>query len=402
MVNARDAPLKPAPAIPLLISATDKPRCPMRNPMTIARKKSGATTRLARHEHRDDASSQAKNPNGDSADTVERTATNQCPVSMVTGEELLTLTDGTLDGLLPFDFTRLYRTSAVEIDSGLGFGWSHSLSHRLEVDGEQVIWVDHENRRTPFPLPTRERPAIHNSLSRAAIYLGEEPDELILALAGDAPRFYHFRDGRLTAISDAYGNRLGLRRDYRDRIERLDNGAGRSLFLRYEHQHLVAVDYQVRQPAPSEEHSWRTEQTLVSYRYDARQRLIEATNAAGESERYDYDDQHVILQRQLAGGASFFWAWERAGKAARCIRHWASFAQMEARYVWDDRGTRHGTKRRWQRRGLPPRRARAAGAAGRAGWRRTAQGLRRSGASDRRAGRRSAPSPNTATTRSDG
>jgi RHS repeat-associated protein len=67
--------------------------------------------------------------------------------------------------------------------------------------------------------------------------------------------------------------------------------------------------------------------------------LIEASNAAGESERYDYDDQHVILQRQLAGGASFFWAWERSGKAARCIRHWASFAQMDARYVWDDRGS---------------------------------------------------------------
>ncbi|MFY0731390.1 DUF6531 domain-containing protein, partial [Pseudomonas sp. NFX15] len=160
-------------------------------------------TTLKQNEHHDDAPNQAKNPNGDSADTVERTATNQCPVSMVTGEELLTLTDGTLDGLLPFDFTRLYRTSAVELDSGLGFGWSHSLSQHLEVDGEQVIWIDQENRRTPFPRPTHERPVIHNSLSRAAIYLGEEPDELILALAGDAPRFYHFRDGRLTTISDA-------------------------------------------------------------------------------------------------------------------------------------------------------------------------------------------------------
>ncbi|PMX57871.1 type IV secretion protein Rhs, partial [Pseudomonas sp. FW305-60] len=97
-------------------------------------------------------------------------------------------------------------------------------------------------------------------------------------------------------------------------------------------------DYQRFQPADTLEDAWRTEQTLVAYRYDARHRLIEATNAAGESERYDYDDQHVILQRQLAGGASFFWEWERSGKAARCIRHWASFAQMDARYVWDDHG----------------------------------------------------------------
>ena len=295
-------------------------------------------TTLKPNEHHEDAPKQATNPNGDSADTVDNTATNKCPVSMVTGEELLTLTDGTLDGILPFDFTRLYRSSAVELDCGLGFGWSHSLAQRLEIDGDQVIWIDPENRRTPFPRPSVERPVIHNSLSRAAIYLGELADELILALAGDTPRFYHFRDGRLSAISDAYGNRLSVSRDRLDRLQRLDNGAGRALLLRYDRRHLIAVDYQVRQRATTEEHAWRTEQTLVSYRYDACQRLIEASNAAGESERYDYDEQHVILQRQLAGGASFFWEWERTGKAARCIRHWASFAQMEARYTWDDHG----------------------------------------------------------------
>ncbi len=291
-----------------------------------------------RHERHEDASRQAKNPNGVSIDTAERTATHNGPVSMVTGEELLTLTDGTLDGILPFDFTRLYRTSAVEIDSGLGFGWSHSLSQHLELHSERVLWIDPENRRTPFPRPTAARPVIHNSLSRATIYLGEEPDELILALAGHRARFYHFHDGRLSTISDAYGNRLTVQRDRCDRIQRLDNGADRALLLRYDVKHLVAVDYQVFQRGDCEANTWRTEQTLVSYRYDARRRLIEATNAAGESERYDYDERHVILQRQLAGGASFFWAWERSGKAARCIHHWASFSQMEARYAWDDKG----------------------------------------------------------------
>ncbi|WP_440974304.1 RHS repeat-associated core domain-containing protein [Pseudomonas koreensis] len=289
---------------------------------------------LKKNEQHDDSPDQAKNPNGASADCAPLTCTNGCPVSMVTGEELLTLSDGTLDGVLPFTFTRLYRTSAVELDVGLGFGWSHSLAHRLAFEGDAVVWVDHENRRTRFPLPSVERPAIHNSLSRAAIFLGDEPEELILALAGDAARFYHFRAGRLTAISDAYGNRLRVARDHQERIVRLDNGAGRSLLLRYDRAQLIAVDYQVLAGE-----GWHTEQTLVSYRYDACQRLLEATNAAGDSERYDYDDQHVILQRQLTGGASFFWEWERSGKAARCVRHWASFSQMDTRYVWADDGS---------------------------------------------------------------
>ncbi|KJZ62593.1 RHS repeat-associated core domain-containing protein [Pseudomonas fluorescens] len=296
-------------------------------------------TTLKQNEHHDNVPDQAKNPNGDSADSVDKTATNKCPVSMVTGEELLTLTDGALDGILPFDFTRLYRTSAAEIDNGLGFGWSHSLSHRLDIDGDTVIWIDHENRRTTFPLPNSARPEIHNSLSRAAIFLGDQPEELILAQAGDETLFYHFQNGCLTAISDGYDNRLRITRDRQDRIKRLDNGAGRALLLRYDCSHLVAVEYQRFQPADTFDEAWHTEQTLVTYHYDERDQLIEATNAAGESECYDYDDQHVILQRQLTGGASFFWEWERSGKAARCVRHWASFSQMDARYVWDDEGS---------------------------------------------------------------
>ncbi|MCO7630167.1 DUF6531 domain-containing protein, partial [Pseudomonas fluorescens] len=125
MVHARDVPLKPTSAIPLHIRQADAVVLTVPNPAPMARDKSRGTTRMERHESRDDASDQAQNPNGDSADCAPLTCTNGCPVSMVTGEELLTLTDGTLDGLLPFEFTRLYRTSAVEIDVGLGFGWSH-------------------------------------------------------------------------------------------------------------------------------------------------------------------------------------------------------------------------------------------------------------------------------------
>ncbi|WP_192560381.1 RHS repeat-associated core domain-containing protein [Pseudomonas allokribbensis] len=291
----------------------------------------------------DDASKQAKSPAEKSAEPASETCTNGCPVSMVTGEELLTLTDGQLDGLLPFEWTRLYRTSAVEIDCGLGYGWSHALAHRIEIVGDEVIWTDHENRSTPFPLPSEQRPAITNSLSRAAIFLGDDPSELVLAQAGKRPSFYHFRfnskGATLIAISDSYGNRLHVTRDIHGRIKRLDNGAGRALLLRYDRKHIVAVDYQQFLPADNLEDAWNTVQTLVTYTYDAQHRLIEAKNAAGEAERYRYNDQHVILERQLAGGASFFWEWENEGKLARCIHHWANFSQMDARYAWDDKGS---------------------------------------------------------------
>ena len=324
LIGSAATPIKTVPVAPLkageqLVS----------NPVPAVRKKTQQTT-LVRQEPVDDVPAAGKNPNGDAAAPADKTATNGCPVSMVTGEELLTLTDGVLDGILPFEWTRLYRTSAVDVDCGLGFGWSHALAQRLVVDGDSVVWTDHENRSTALPLPSATRPVITNSLAEAAIYLGALPDELVLA---QASRFYHFRDGLLTAISDAYDNRLRVVRDRLGRIERLDNGAGRSLFLRYAFGRIVAVDYQVHRAKGPEPFEWVTEQTVVAYAYDDLGRLVSATNAVGESEVYRYDDQHVILERQLAGGASFFWAWERAGKAARCVRHWASFSQMDTRYA---------------------------------------------------------------------
>ncbi|MCF5725761.1 type IV secretion protein Rhs, partial [Pseudomonas syringae] len=201
--------------------------------------------------------------------------------------------------------------------------------------GDSVVWTDHENRSIALPLPSSSRPAITNSLAEAAIYLGEKPDELVLA---QASRFYHFVNGSLTAISDAYGNRLRISRDILGRIERVDNGVGRSLLLRYSADRIVAVEYQIHRAKGYEPYVWVTEQNVVSYAYDELGRLVSATNAVGETETYRYDDQHVILERGLAGGASFFWEWERSGKAARCVRHWASFSQMDTRYVWDDNG----------------------------------------------------------------
>lgn len=331
------------PAKSQLPKTADTPKQEVKDASSFPRSKKHNQGKLEPTEKVDNAPAQSKNPDDKSASCAKKTCTNGCPVSMVTGEELLTITDGELAGLLPFSWTRLYRTSAAEIDCGLGYGWSHALAQRVEITGEEVVWTDHENRVSTFPLPSVQRPAITNSLSEAAIFLGDDPSELILTQAGERKQFYHFRYDRkgatLIAISDNYDNRLHITRDIHGRIKRVDNGAGRALLVRYDRKHIVAIDYQQFIPADNLEAAWSTIQTLVSYEYDAQKRLIKATNAAGEAERYAYNEQNVILERQLAGGASFYWEWEKEGKSARCIHHWASFSQMDAHYAWDDQGS---------------------------------------------------------------
>ncbi|MFP3515126.1 RHS repeat-associated core domain-containing protein [Pseudomonas sp. SIMBA_077] len=318
----------------------------------VARNKPKANTTLEVVERVDDASAQSKTPNGKPAESAKDTQTHGCPVSMVSGEELLTLTDCVLDGALTLEWTRLYRTSAVEINGDLGFGWSHTLSHRLQRDGNELLWTDHENRQTRFPQPSAQRPAIINSLAKAAIYLGDQDDEVILAQAGKNSRFYHFKSLQLAAISDAYGNRLKITY-HEGRLHRIDNGAGRALLLRYVNGRLCAVDYQQYDDSRefagrSNDHyakhgahleRWITLHTQVTYCYNDLGQLISASNALQETEHYRYDAQHVIQERQLAGGAAFYWQWQHAGKQARCIRHWANFGQMDATYEWDDQGS---------------------------------------------------------------
>ncbi|MGY2112274.1 hypothetical protein, partial [Pseudomonas pergaminensis] len=58
------------------------------NPVPMVRDKATQRTVLVRQESVDDVPAVAKNPAGDAAASSDKTATNGCPVSMVTGEEL--------------------------------------------------------------------------------------------------------------------------------------------------------------------------------------------------------------------------------------------------------------------------------------------------------------------------
>ncbi|SHO55717.1 RHS repeat-associated core domain-containing protein [Vibrio quintilis] len=266
------------------------------------------------------------------AASKEKTVCDKDPVSMATGEELLTITDGHLPGLLPFEWTRLYRTSACEDNHGLGFGWTHSLAHALTVEGDEIIWNDDESKLTRFPRPTRQKPAIVNRLAEAGAFLADNGEIVIISDS----RFYYFRlsgdSGQLNRIEDQYGHQLHI--GYLDsRPVRVYTDTNLKFELVYELGLIKQVDLYVYL---REKDEWQFVQTQVTYDYNDQAQLISATNANGETERYTYDDQHVILSRQLAGGATFSWEWEREGKHVRAIRQYSNIESIDTRYEWDD------------------------------------------------------------------
>ncbi|WP_421195460.1 RHS repeat-associated core domain-containing protein [Aeromonas enteropelogenes] len=300
---------------------------------TAATRKFQSHAEIKQRSQTPDASRQAETPAGHPHQPEAKTCKNKCPVSMVTGEELLALQDAQLPGLLPFTFGRLYRTSAIAQTTGMGPGWSHSLAHRLERHGDILIWRDDESLATELPLPSASRPMVTNLLSEAAVYLGDNADEVIVAKAGSP--FLHFtwhgNTGRLTTLSDAYGNRLTVRADSQGRPCWIENEGGLALRIVYQQAFLTAVELQRFDGI-----NWLPQATLQRYYYDDAGHLVAAENGGGECERYRYRDDGVILERRLAGGAGFFWEWEREGSQARAIRHWSDVAGFDVTYGWDD------------------------------------------------------------------
>ncbi|QMV14629.1 RHS repeat-associated core domain-containing protein [Vibrio spartinae] len=290
------------------------------------------------HDALPDDSHAPTNESGRSTQDSKGTVCDKDPISMATGEELLSLTDGHLIGLLPFEWQRLYRTAAVETHVGLGYGWSHSLSHQLTVDGDAIIWRDGEGKLTRFPRPTEQLPAITNRMAKSAAFLGSDKQQMIIA---SGERFYTFKmrgdSGLLTSIKDQYDHSLSITYDRQHRPVRISTETNLRFELVYTDDLITQVDLYAYL---AEQDEWQFVQTQVSYGYNAQSQLITATNASGETERYTYDAQHVIQSRELAGGAVFRWEWQGEGKDVRAVRQYSNLTQVDTRYDWDeDAGT---------------------------------------------------------------
>lgn len=293
------------------------------------------TTELGVDTKNTNAASEA--PNGQKGQNTCSTASNGCPVSMVSGEELLSLTDAELPGIFPFAFVRQYRSSAVELSSVFGYGWSHTLQQSIRFDGENIYWTDHENMTTTLPLPDKEMPASGNMMAKAAAWLSNEPDEYLFSSAALDGWVMHVKRGldNQGTISGFSRRQQKLSVDYHNGLPtRLDNPAGASLIFHYletEHGPRLAKILLERYPADI-----HTEPLLMmAYEYDERGQLSAAMNPAEETEHYEYREDYVFNKRVLAGGAEFYWEWEGEGKHARAVRHWSNLPNLDRRYLWD-------------------------------------------------------------------
>ena len=253
-------------------------------------------------------------PGGQPSPKNSEVCTNGCPISMVTGEELLVQQDFVLPGPIPLVWERTYRTSHA-LDVGLGAGWTATWFARLEVSAEKVTYFDGEGRTIPFSAP-RTGDGCRNSAEKLTLFCDSSSKYRIVT---EDQWVYTFRGAgntrRLHSIADRDGHSIQLTYSDGGRLSGITDSAGRRLKLEYNiTNHLRKVYLLDEQDQPQGD-------PLVQYSYSNQGDLVAITDAAGYPQHFSYRN-HVITQRTTKDGFNYYFEWDRYDTQGRCIHNW--------------------------------------------------------------------------------
>jgi YD repeat-containing protein len=234
---------------------------------------------------------------------------------LVTGEEILTLTDFTLGGPLSVVWERRYKSSSRE-EIGLGVGWTHPFAEslRLTSDGD-LEYQTAEARLIRLPDPAVGGRGVNRIEKLSVERVTESSYRIHDNERGPIRVFESYGAGlplRLRELRDTSGNALKLSYQF-GRLHRLEADHGTRWELDYDIQGRIL---RVREITTRGKDSVR-----VHYEYDAQGDLISASDGTGHREQYAYQN-HLIACRTLKSGYRFHFEWDERTAKARCLRNW--------------------------------------------------------------------------------
>jgi RHS repeat-associated protein len=248
------------------------------------------------------------------------------PVDVATGRMVTDHLDVELPGVLPLRFERFYDSSLSWRETSLGFGWSHSLDQAVWPERGRVVYRTEDGREVEFgtlDLPDRvlsQGQALYHKIERLRLrclgpwrYEVEDAEGIVREFATTPGRAGDARVAVITRKRTRGGQEITYTYDPRGQLAEVTDEAGRRLLLQHDrHGRLVRVEAVGTDGA-------RT--TPAQFAYDAAGDLIQATDAAGASYRYEYVT-HLMVKETNRTGLSFYFQYDGLGSAARCVRTW--------------------------------------------------------------------------------
>jgi RHS repeat-associated protein len=239
------------------------------------------------------------------------------PVDVVTGEVFVPpVSDVLLPGPLALNVSRSYRSGACERDVGLGHGWTHTLSWRIEQHRRTIVVYTFDGVEATF-ASVREDTAI---LGPHGWLLHRDGARLVLEIPDG--RSHIFEEDttepggssfRLVEVHDRSGNRVALAYEGAQLVRVIDS-VGRVVHVRRTAMGRIASwEITLRSGEPF---------VFARFRYDDRGDLIEALDPEGHATRFAYDDEHRMIEKHHPTGLRFHYRYDVAG---RCVETWGDY-----------------------------------------------------------------------------
>ncbi|MGK3999378.1 DUF6531 domain-containing protein [Sorangium sp. So ce1024] len=221
--------------------------------------------------------------------------------------------DLVLPGPLLLLLHRSYSTSARERDVGLGPGWSHSLSHEIEVRRRTIVVF-----RPNGTVAVRPRPDVGGEVDLGGgVRLRRDPEAYVMVDAEGLVHLFERAPGGderwiLGAIADLSGNRIVLAYRGHD-LASITDSVGRIVHVRRDTRgHIVAFDID---RGGGRAVRYRT------YQYDSAGDLAAVYDGDGHAVRFAYDE-HRLTRVAYPGGLQVHYRYDERG---RCIETWCDY-----------------------------------------------------------------------------
>ncbi|WP_104399827.1 RHS repeat-associated core domain-containing protein [Vibrio penaeicida] len=250
------------------------------------------------------------------------------PVSMVTGEELLSLEDFTnLEGL---KWVRHYRSSLCQQDQGMGLGWRHSYCFDfLEIKDEEEnveSWRFVDDLGDTVEFVPVGKGAISYQIRAGASCLHHANGYRIVTLSdGTQYKFFLLSDvWKLIQIRDIALKQIDLKYSSNGRLIELHSNSVLALYCQYDKEgQLIGL----RCP--------NTEDLIVEYTVEEGE-LTSASNQFGLVETYTYRNDALLLTRKRPSGFTHYFEWQGDGENAKCIRNYGDNNTYDYRFFFGD------------------------------------------------------------------
>ena len=239
-------------------------------------------------------------------------------INVAAGEVQVDRTDLMLPGYIPLELTRTYRSSSSR-GGLLGHGWNFNYEVFIvleeaesEEQEDRLLLHDEAGETVAFSMvPEGERTKNED----AGLTLENQHEAFVVYAKPDRKHFFSKKQGGLrfdlSRIEDRNGNVIRLVYDPNGRLLGLVDTLDRRITFNYSRDRIASI-----QVAPPEQPLSTTE--VMTYRYSRSGDMVAATDAAGHSFRFDYEDRLLVTAVNRLGGQYH----AQYGEDRRCIRAW--------------------------------------------------------------------------------